>query len=103
LPSTTRRECTGPKLGAVNVRKTSGRSATVSGTPLQPRIPAATSWKASPRYVRAHDGQTASRRLPQHFSSVSSGSRSVEYTVRISPVVRSIASTCPRIRTGCRQ
>ena len=39
LPSTTRRECTGPKLGAVSVRNTSGCSATVSGTPLPPRIP----------------------------------------------------------------
>jgi len=40
---------TGPKLGAVRVKKTAGCATTDSGTPLPPRSPATSSWRASPR------------------------------------------------------
>jgi hypothetical protein len=50
----------------------------------------------SPRYSCAHDGQHASRRLPQRTISAPSGSSTVEYTGS------SPDSTTPRSRTGWR-
>src|SRR2546421_1508419 len=73
----TRRTCTAPKDGAVNVAKTLGWDSTESGMPLPPRSPAATRWKASRRYQLAQDRHRDARRLPQATSSTSSGSPSV--------------------------
>jgi hypothetical protein len=50
----------------------------------------------SPRYSCAHDGQHASRWLPQRTISARSGSSAVEYTTA------SPRRTTPRNRIGCR-
>ena len=49
---------------AVRVAKTSGLSATVSGTVLPPAIPARISWKVSAAYRREQDSHLSARRLP---------------------------------------
>jgi hypothetical protein len=66
------------EAGAVKVTNRRGCLATVSGTPLPPRSPAARSWKLSAWWVAEQEGHTDARRLPHAFSRVASRSRLVE-------------------------
>jgi hypothetical protein len=71
-----RRECTGPKDGAVKVANTHGCPATVSGMPLPPVSPARTSWRASCLYTceQAADGFPAvAARHQQHPARLGGG------------------------------
>src|ERR1051326_4978949 len=68
-PFLVRWACTAPKEGAVKVTKALGCAATESGTPLPPRRPEATTWKASPRYHAEQLRQREARRLPQEIRS----------------------------------
>ena len=72
-----RRECTGPKDGAVRVANTQGCVVMVPGMPLPPASPARTSWRASRLYTAEQGGQTASRRLPHGMCSTPPGSAAV--------------------------
>jgi hypothetical protein len=84
----------------VKVTKIRGCSATVSGMPLPPRRPAATSCQVSARWTAEQDRHRLARWLPQAFSSTPSGSVLVSNTVRASPVVISAAVIDPVRWTG---
>lgn len=87
----------------MKVANTSGFSATEAGTVLPPATPARMSWNMSAAYRREQEGHSLARRLPHRTWVTPSGSCSLEYEERTSPVPVSMVSEWPRRRIGWAQ
>ena len=83
--------------------KTSGLSATETGTVFPPTTPARISWNMSAAYSLAHEGHSEARRSPHRTQVTPNGSPALEYSPTTSPLVMSIVWQDPTSRIGLEQ